>query len=165
MIIPCRINVIAVTNNIRLMYAVYMCKDISNVVQYVGIAPLSDLLTLEDAFCNSEFTEIFGQPNTPIELICEHITEDEKEAREQQRILITMHNPHCNRKGYYIHTKNQYVKCNETGETFRNTVEATKHHGVTYSALYNHLKRKPGHKTVKGRTYSYTIKWKGPTNV
>jgi len=159
MIIPCRIDVISVANDMRLLYAIYMCKDAEGVIQYIGVTPLSELLTLDDAFCNNEFTNMFGKPLTALEIVCEHLTPSENEAYQTQRLLISQHNPYCNRHGYYQAKRNQFVRCDQTGETFRNATEAAKHHNLTPSALSNHLKRKPGHKTVKGRTYSYTTKW------
>jgi len=56
---------------------------------------------------------------------------------------------------YYDISEVLVVLCNQTGEIFSNAFTAANHHNLTYSALHNHLKRKRGHKTVKGRTYNY----------
>lgn len=45
------------------------------------------------------------------------------------------------------------VECVETGERFFSMTAAMKAHGLSYSALHNHLNGLVGYKTVKGRRY------------
>jgi len=46
------------------------------------------------------------------------------------------------------------IKCDQTGEYFITIDELSKARGIYPSTISNHLNGKPGHKTVKGRTYS-----------
>jgi len=52
--------------------------------------------------------------------------------------------------------QNGPIECIDTGQKFANMSDCIKTHGLTQSALSNHLNGKPGHKTVKGRTYRRT---------
>lgn len=158
MLIPCNVHVITTASDIRQLYAIYTHSDANGVIQYVGVTPLSELFTLQDAQCNSVWHDVFSKPLTTLEMRVVALTPSEKEAYVEQRRLIAIHNPHCNRKGYWIDPKRQGVTCNETGETWETVKDAAAAHGLTYSALHAHLNRKPGHRTVKGRTYSRTMK-------
>lgn len=51
----------------------------------------------------------------------------------------------------------RHVLCNETGERWKTLKEAAQAHNLAESALSNHLNGKPGHKTVKGRTYRRVV--------
>lgn len=158
MLIPCRIHVSTTANDIRQLYAVYMHRDVDSTVQYVGVTPLSELFTLEDAACNSEWADTFGKPLTTLEIEVIALTPNEREAFVEMRRQIAIHNPRCNKVGYYITTTRQGVICNETGEMWKSVRDASIAHGLSYSQLYNHLSRKPGYKSCKGRTYSRTTK-------
>lgn len=45
------------------------------------------------------------------------------------------------------------IICEQTGEQFNSMTECALALGLSSSALSNHLNRKPGHNTVKGRTF------------
>lgn len=155
MIIPCNINVLSVANDVRTLYAIYMHKNIDGVVEYVGVTPLTELFSFTDAECNSLWSETFTKGrNIGIEIVVMGLTPSEPEAFIEQRKLIAQYQPRCNKMGYWIDPKYQVVQCDQTGETWPNINAACKAHNLTYSALFNHLKRKPGYKSVKGRTYS-----------
>ena len=158
MLLPCRIHVVTTVNDIRSLYAVYSCLDENETVRYVGVSPLSELFTLRDAYSNTEFANTFNRQITTLEIRVDVLTATEKEAYIEQRRLIGVHNPTCNRHGYHVETNKQGVTCNETGEHWKSAQEAATAHGLTYSALINHLNRKPGFKTVKGRTYLRQVK-------
>lgn len=153
--IPCNIHVIATPDFIRWAYVVYIHQcTTTEQVHYVGVCELSKLFTLEDAQANSQWANKFkGNENVEIKVV--GLTTDQNEAITEQRRLIQQHQPYCNMRGYHVGKKYQQVRCNETGERFRNASDASKAHGLSLSALYQHLQRKPGHKTVKGRTYDY----------
>ncbi|AHJ10764.1 hypothetical protein P106B_81 [Rhizobium phage vB_RglS_P106B] len=158
MLIPCNVHVITTASDVRQLYAIYTHADINGTIRYVGVTPLSELFTLQDAQCNSLWSDAFAAPLTTLEIKVIALTPNEKEAFLEQRRLIGIHNPECNRKGYWIDPKRQNVQCVETGETWPTISAAAAAHGLAISALSNHLKRKPGHRTVKGRTYIRTVK-------
>jgi hypothetical protein len=49
----------------------------------------------------------------------------------------------------------QPVMCDQTGEIWPSARAAATAHGLTPSALSNHLARKAGFATVRGKTYKY----------
>lgn len=139
------------------VHAVYLASD-ETAVRYVGCSPLPELLTLEDAQCNSDWAKFFARPGATITLTVASLFTSEIEARREQQKLVDLWKPECNLRGFYLARKYQQVFCNETGETFRNAAEAAKAHGIDNAALGRHLKKEKGHKSIKGRTYTYTIK-------
>ena len=50
------------------------------------------------------------------------------------------------------------IECVETGERFRTISEAATAHGVSASALSNHLRDKPGFVSVKGKRYRRAVR-------
>ena len=46
------------------------------------------------------------------------------------------------------------VKCEQTGQTFRNAAEACNMLGINRSQMSQHLRRTPGYKTIKGLVFS-----------
>lgn len=158
MLIPCDIRLIATITDIQQMYAIYMHRDADETVQYIGITPLADLFSLTDARCNSMWVDTFAQPLTTVEIDVIALTNSEREAFAEQRRQIAIHQPPMNIKGYYVAPNRQNIICNETGEIFRTTRECALAHGLSQSALTNHLNGKIGHRTVKGRTYNRTLK-------
>lgn len=157
MLIPCKINMISTLAGIGNSYAIYLNKTMDGVVQYIGVTKLIDLFRLEDARCNSKWLNYF-EGGIEIEVVA--TTDNMNEAYQEQRRLVSQYNPICNREGYYVPVNKQGVFCNETGEQFDSAMLCAKAHNLTYSALVNHLNRKPGHKTVKGRTYSRHMDYK-----
>lgn len=157
MLIPCNINVVTATNDVRWLYAIYMHMDVDDKVQYVGVTPLSELFKLTDAQCNSKWAEVFSRDNNGLRIFVHSLTSDEREAHKTKSELVTKYQPYCNLKGFWISPERQRVVCNETGESFETIKAAADAHNLTYSQLYNHVNGKPGHKTVKGRTYRRTL--------
>lgn len=49
------------------------------------------------------------------------------------------------------------IKCVTTGEVFQSAIEVVRAHGVTQSALSNHLNNKPGFNSVKKRVYKKIV--------
>lgn len=153
MLIPCNIRVITTANDIRQLYAVYTHSDGEGVVKYVGVTPLSELFTLKDALCNSLWSPMFGKHMQTLEINVVGLTASEHEAYNEQRRLIAQHNAEFNKRGFYVDPKKQAVVCVETGERFATITECARAHNLSYPALHGHLARKPGFKTVKGKTY------------
>lgn len=158
MLFPCRIEVIAGVADFNELFAIYTLKDADGAIRFVGVTRLSHLFEFEDARNNSEWANVFGKPLATIDINVTALTTNEREAYAEQRRLITMYQPHCNLKGFYQAAKYQSVICNETQEVFPNAAQCAKAHQIDASALGNHLKQRPGFKTVKGRTYSYHVR-------
>jgi hypothetical protein len=158
MITPSNITLDTTAASLQQLYAVYMHLH-CGVPQYIGVTPLHEVFTLQDARCNSMWGDIFARDRTSVlEIRVLATTTIEREAYDEQRRLVLQHRPVCNIKGRWIDPKRQRVECVQTGEIFDNASDAAKAHNVAYSQLSNHLNSKPGHRTVKGRTYVRTMK-------
>ncbi|QWY83186.1 hypothetical protein [Rhizobium phage RHph_X2_24] len=159
-LIPCNVHVIAPLKQIRSFYAVYMHEDaIENRVLYIGVTRLDELFTFNDALCNSMWSDTVDRPeivNLSVRVVA--LTEDEREAIMEQRRLIAEHRPFCNVKGYWVAPSRQKILCIETGEIFNSISDVEKAHGISRSAMSNHLNGKTGFKSVRGRTYKRTVK-------
>lgn len=155
--IPTTINLSVPMIDFPQLFAVYLASD-ETAVRYVGVSLVPDLFKLEDAQCNSEWSKFFARPDAKINLSVASLFTSEIEARQEQRKLIGLWKPECNMRGYFMARKYQQVMCNETGEIFNNAAEAARAHGIDPTALGRHLKQEKGFKSVKGRTYQYTIK-------
>jgi hypothetical protein len=46
------------------------------------------------------------------------------------------------------------IRCEQTGQEFRNAAEAAKLLGINAAQLSQHLRRMPGYKSIKGMTFS-----------
>lgn len=112
------------------MYMIYTLRN-SECVYHVGIAP-GDLPT-----CTK---------GTVIELLPYQFKTLSEAIVYQQQVM----SHHGVKIGHRIFSA---VICNETGETFPNANACAKAHEIANSALINHLNNKPGHRSVKGRTY------------
>lgn len=60
----------------------------------------------------------------------------------------------------FIHPTNskpppRQVMCIDTGEVFGSANAASLAYGIAHSNLYNHLRERPGYKTVKGKVFKY----------
>lgn len=125
-------------------WAVYGVYDtVTNEPIYVGCIKLTNLFTLSD----------FKMVLKPSPL---------------QKVLIILINTYENKGDALIYQSKKIkelnlkivpvvrataVRCVNTNETFVSAQEACNSHNLTYSALINHLNRKTGHLTVKGKIY------------
>lgn len=153
---PCILDMRAMTTTeLQNYWIVYAHANTSNTVQFIGISQMADVFKFTEAKNNSEWSKIFPD-GTPIKVVFIGMTNDEKSARDIALTNIAHLRPYCNVKGYNISERYQNVKCDQTGEIFASANAAAIAHDLSQSALFNHLKRKKGHKSVKGKTYSYT---------
>ncbi len=135
-------------------WVVYKLKDAAGAVQFVGHCRLSQIAGVPDARANNYFRAIFppGRPMT-VEVInilyARHHAQNElwKYLRENGRPFMLAHGTHQS-------LKSVPVVCEQTGEKFASIQDACKAHGLTPSALSNHLAQRAGYQSVKGKTYS-----------
>ena len=119
---------------------------------YVGHCLLSEVFNMPDARLTPSFDE-----GKPVILRVGIIALDKIDVKTAaQEILNKDGTPPWNRAA--LCTRNSAIKCIDTGEVFASVKEAVKAHGLTQSALSNHLNGKKGYKQVKGRTYR---RWAG----
>lgn len=153
MLIPCNINVITTARDVYDTHAVYLHRDAEKAVQFVGCCKLHLLFDAPDARSNAQWLQLFGNSNAPMELEVVTLSNNPKEAFSEQRRLILLYDPICNRRGFWRDTRHMRIICNETGEIFNTATECATTHGITPSALSNHLRMRKGFNTVGGRTY------------
>lgn len=152
---PCNISVVANAATVQSVFAIYIHRDIDNIVRFVGLCPLTDVFNYPDALTNSRWHDYFGRVDQILNIEIKMLSDNQMEAMREQHALIRLHSPECNLKGYYVPVNSKAVMCEQTGETFTSAAECAKAHGVSASQLYNHLNRKVGYKSVKNRTYLY----------
>lgn len=156
MIIPQQGRFIASLNQFNQAYCVYEHRTIEEKIIFIGVTLLVDVFTFKDARNNSEWVKMM-KADTYICCNVLAISENERECWEMQRRLVREHQPHCNMRGFYSRHGLLPIVCDQTGERFRTITEVVRAHGVSASALSNHLNNKPGFRSVKNRTYHREI--------
>ncbi len=140
-------------NELRNKWVVYelRCKN-TGIVDYIGYNQLHRLFSFGDVLSNPLVDDKHPYICTVTDIV------DSKNEAVQMRSFRCMSNGEVPRAMKYrsLASRSPFI-CHETGETFQTIQECVYRHGVGYGALCNHLNRKPGFKTVKGRTYSRNI--------
>lgn len=132
-------------------WAVYIVIQ-NNAVIYIGKTPLLDIMKLLDAHNNSEFAKMM-EKDDDIFMRLEAILNSETIAYRVREKLVQQYQPVCNLRGHSIR-EHQRVKCVETGEEFENAAAACKKYRLSQPNMSNHLRGIPGHKTLKGYTFT-----------
>lgn len=124
-------------------WAVYSVITETNQPIFVGCIKLTNLYTLSDFRMTIDFR---CDEKITVMLIG---TYDKKSGAivEQSRKIREMG------LTVEIKTRASAVLCVTTGETFASAQEAVDVHNLTYSALSNHLNRRPGYLSVKSKVY------------
>lgn len=143
------------TKQLKDQYAAYTLTDLSGKVLFVGVSKLSNILALPYApeklpenvniIISEPKDDLMKAANTALYIAQNANRVDLVEGLT--RLMNAIQRP-PRRNG-------RPVFCVETGERFFSVYAAAKAHKLTYSAILNHLKRLPGFKTVKGRTYTH----------
>lgn len=125
-------------------WVVYGLFDVStNQPVFVGCLKLTSLFTLSDARA-----ALILNPDTETIVMLLDTFDSRADAMVCQA-------KHLQRLGLTItpRSRAKAVRCVTTGETFASAQDAVNAHGLSYSALSNHLNRRAGYITVKGKTY------------
>lgn len=120
----------------------YTLTDSAGVVQFTGTDKLENVLQLKAARKKRGFENVFVAGQVVTTTVLQYGTQDECRAAELQWLRK---NPWPALTGYCV--------CIDTGEQFSSVTEAAHAHGISGSALYNHLNGRSGYSSVKGRTY------------
>lgn len=139
---------IGIPNEMSKQWAVYTLQDATTwEFVHVGHIRLTQLFTLADSHDNPRVSpdrfyivEVFD--------ICDNAGLALRSAMTKIRDLEIAVLPK---------PRSTTIKCVTTGETFQSAIEVVRAHGVTQSALSNHLNNKPGFNSVKGRVYKKVI--------
>lgn len=133
-------SIIGQPNEISKQWAVYTLQDSATFqIVHVGHIRLTQLLTMADARDNPrvDFDRLY---------IMDVISIEENSGMALRAALAKIRDLNL-----AIHPKprSTVIQCVTTGETFQSATEVVIRHGVTQSALSNHLNNKPGFNTVK----------------
>ena len=149
---PAQSFVVAKTRDFSKLWCVYHHHDANDTLVYIGVCKLTELFSLPDARQNSEWVKRFGDDEPVIiklQMVCEDVVFCNNTRFRQVQEL----KPVCNMIGFSYGLQRVRIVCDQTGETFDSISEAARAHNLTQSALSNHVNRKRGHNSVKGRTY------------
>lgn len=129
-------------NQLRDLNVFYTLSDSVGVIQFIGVDKWEELLQLKTVRKKRNFPDVFT-PDLPTTITVIHYgSADECHAMELDYLRRNPWPPLCS-----------YCVCNDTSQQFTSVAEAAKAHGLSGSALYNHLNNRPGYASVKGRTY------------
>lgn len=146
--IQMKTSIVGQPNEISKQWAVYTLQDAGSFeIVHVGHIRLSILLTMADARDNPrvDFSRLYIMNVIGIE--------------ENPGLALRAALAKIRELNLPIHPKprSSIVYCVTTGEKFNSLTEVVRAHGVTQSALSNHLNNKPGFNTVKGKVYKKMI--------
>ena len=120
---------------------------------YTGACLLRDVFAAPDAKRNTEWIKLVNPELTPVMLVITAIGTISEMLNA--RAIATRDKPtHCNRYGRDLSTTNRVLKCSN-GQTYHSQQHAADELGLNQSQLSKHLRRLPGHKSIKGYTFSY----------
>lgn len=123
--------------------------SINNQVQYVGYCRFVDILRLPDIISHPEFDRA-QRYTLQVHFLDENKYKCHNYATEILRALP--YKPIYNRVLFKQYNSN--VICDQTGEVWESATACARATGIPSSRLSCHLNRRPGHKTIKGLTYS-----------
>ncbi len=135
-------------------WALYEIWDAaSGKLLYIGCNRLSDITAAPDARTSPDWP---GNSH-PISIAIKYIgTRVDVLNARGDAIRQLPATPPCNVRSRRFTSR--VVICNETGETFRTQAEAARATGCSQSNIAQHLRGKPGFRSVKGRTFRYAHK-------
>lgn len=139
-----QISVVGQPGEVSKQWAVYTLQDTGTFeFVHVGHIRLTQLLTMADARDNPrvDFSRLY---------IMNVIGLEENPGLALRAALAKIRELNLP-----VHPKprSTTIHCVTTGETFQSAIEVVRAHGVTQSALSNHLNNRPGFNTVKGKVY------------
>lgn len=148
------VNLIIQPKEINDKWVTYLLYDKNHKLQHIGISQLIKLFSLADAKRNPAFFKYFPS-DQELTLSVFELFNNRAEAIKAQSELIRKYNlPDMMKQAGNKHLP---IKCNETGEIFKSVQDVCFAHGVTASAVSQHLNNTPGFRTVKNRTYTRFI--------
>lgn len=149
---PAQSFVVARTHEIGRLWCLYHHHDATDQIAYIGVCKLNELFQCPDARQNSEWIKRFGD-NEAIVIKLQMTSFDEVTLNNTRFRQVQELKPVCNMIGFTTFGARVRIICNETNEAFDSISHAARVHNLTQSALSAHLNNKPGHKSVKGKTY------------
>lgn len=145
--------IVAFPHELGKLWCVYHHHDADDKIAYIGVCKLIEVFSCPDARQNSEWIKRFGGGKEALIIKIALTSVDEVQCNNARFRHVKELNPVCNMIGFSYFGAKVRIICNETGEEFESVSEAARVHNLTQSALSSHLNQKPGHRSVKGKTY------------
>lgn len=132
-------------------YAYKMIDTESNQVLLTGVATLKDIVTFQTPAGLDGFVDYLYYN---FEILGPYTQEYEARNMMGEWLKNMSYTPPLN-LARVIQRNRKVIKCNETNQVFRTQQDACQFFGISTGNMSNHLRHKPGFKTLKGRTFSY----------
>jgi hypothetical protein len=134
-------------------YAVYNLREsVTPRLVYIGHCPLVQLFSISDAARIPLFDRHAYYLLSVMDIVTGKV---DAIKTTHERLKANIEVPLLNRhSGLGRHKK---VICRETGEVFENAAHCARVEAIDPGTLNRHLNNKPGHKSVKQRTYMFAI--------
>lgn len=134
-------------------YWIYTVESIENGLEFIGYGKIRDIVDLRPILKSEYYRQDRTYVYTLIEAVRDNVQAINK-MNKWLKLLSPNDLPRMNKKWIYNYVGRK-VRCNETGDVFETCVDACRRYGLSASALSNHLNRRKGFRTVKGKTFSY----------
>lgn len=132
-------------------YFTYQIQTDTEIV-YIGFGHLNEIYSFQNVMCYPSFDK-----SADYTVIIHDAYKTRYEAVNAVNVLINEickgRLPRLNMETYA--NKGRAIICNETGIIYPNAYEACKMLHIQPPRLCNHLKRRKGHKTIHGLTFTY----------
>ena len=141
-------------------WLVYSLHDNAGVMQFMGSCQIKNIMSIPDAKKHPMFSEIFpGDVEVTVKI------HKMMEVKSDCTLWVNRYlfdNP----RPFMMQFRASYqgriaLRCLETGEEFESLTECSTSHGISASALSNHLNGSQSYLTVGGRTYQH-LKQRSP---
>lgn len=134
-------------------WVTYTLSDTTDSVQFIGYCKAANLLSFPDARSYSLFEQVFGTRKQAILTILGFGEKVHQVQNIRSRWIAEHGFPLINKKSMPVDGRQVAIYCVETSEQFRSMRDACETHGINPSNMSNHLKRRKGNKTCRGKTY------------
>jgi len=151
---------INLTSPHQVKWVVYSLHDDTGAMQFMGICQWRSLMSVPDARKHPMFAEVFGEAEDVWMKI--HKTLNSKPECQIWMNRYMRDKPRPFMMQYRSAMRGKVaVRCIETGEHFESITDCATAHGLSSSALSNHLSGNPSYKSVGGRTYEHLTQGNG----
>lgn len=129
-------------------YVTYILQDAQGRDVFIYYCKFIDLLKLHDLVKNpaADITQTYN-------IYVMGYYETVREAQNAHALIVQERGQPILLKSHFYNALGM-IRCNETGQQWRNQADCVRQVGCDSSALSRHLKRQPGFATIKGMTYS-----------
>lgn len=129
-------------------YFMYSLTDFNGVIQYVGYDTFKGVMALEKLSGHLTPVSYRLSFTGPYERQIDASNAASDYIRQHCQQTPPLNLAATSKRG-------QQVQCDQTGIVYRNALDCAQQLAIGQGTLSNHLRRKPGHKSIRGMTFSY----------